>query len=210
MNPWIFQPEWLREHKIIGQTEAEASKNAPNQIIHNHVTALNFNALKLVVDVNRFAVTCLEEPLVRAKDFAVGCFRLLSHTPVGMLGLNREVVFRASTYDAYHRLGDRLGPKAPWAVLLGHTDSTERSGGLQSITMERSRRPEGLPGYIRVTVEALRAGHPDVKVAVNDHFALGESGTGADICRLIDEHWETSIDRSEKIIDSLKEQSDAA
>jgi hypothetical protein len=91
MNPAIFQPAWLRANQLVGEKEAQGASAPPEQeveVIHREVTILNLTKMKLVVDTKRFAVTALDEPFERAKDFAMGCFQILSHTPVTAVGLN--------------------------------------------------------------------------------------------------------------------------
>jgi hypothetical protein len=72
--------------------------------------------------------------------------------------------------------------------------------------MERNKRPDDLPGYIRVTVQALETSFPDTKIDINDHFTLatGERSVPATrVVELLEEHWETSMRRSQEIIDSI-------
>mgnify|MGYP006889937715 CR=1 FL=1 len=123
-----------------------------------------------------------------------------------MLGLNRSVIVRLPSEAAWRQLGDLLGPKEPWAALLGDRDSSERTGGMRSITMERSKRPDGSKGYIRVTVESLTTGFPEIKVNINDHYVLSKEdgdADGARACKVIDENWERSSKRTEQILKAL-------
>ena len=207
-NPLIFQPEWLRRHNVIGEIEAEAAVNGGIEVIHSDLSIINLNAKKLVVDQNRFMITVLEEPFVVAKDFAANCFNLLPHTPVRAVGINWARTLRAKNAKAWHAFGDLIAPKNYWDSLL-FGDEGEHTGGLRTITMERSVRPDKYRGHTRVMVEALQTGHSDTQVSINDHYeiegASGAGGTAGDACELINDQWEFSIERSEKICRSLGE-----
>lgn len=213
MNPLIFQPEWLRKNQIIGEAEAEAAKEGALEVIHQEVTILNLAAMKVVVEPGRFAVTATEEPLVLAKDFTAGCFSLLSHTPTSALGLNFTTTFRLEKREAWHRLGDKLLPKDPWKELLkpAETDGADAHlGGMRSVTVERSVRPDDHLGYIRVIVEAVEGTHFDTKVTVNDHFQFDPKNptSAGDAVDLLNEVWEISGKRAKQITDSIIELTD--
>lgn len=208
LNPWILQPAWLREHKIISRSEFEGSETnkGQSQLVYSELTQLDFGAIKLLVDMTRFTVTCTEEPLERAKDFALGCFRLLSHTPVGLLGLNKTVNVRFSSPLAWHKFGDLIAPKKPWSSLLSLSSDVGRTGGLRAMIMELSKRPDDLQGYIRVQVDVLTTGHPDISIQVNDHMSLhadGKEADGGQAARMIDENWQTSMRRADSIVADL-------
>lgn len=106
-NPTIFQPEWLRAHRIIGETESEEASRSI-EVIHPDVCMLNLTHMKLVVEPGKFSLTATDEPLVRAKDFVLGCFNVLQHTPVNAVGLNRDIVIRAPNLDSWNKFGDHL------------------------------------------------------------------------------------------------------
>lgn len=210
MNPLIFQPEWLRKNQIIGEAEAEAAREGALEVIHQEVSILNLAAMKLVVEPGRFVVTATEEPLVLAKDFAEGCFSLLSHTPTSALGLNFTTTFRLDNRAAWHRLGDILLPKEPWTELLkaGEKDKADTHlGGMRSVTAERSVRPDEHLGYIRVIVEAVEGAHFDTKVTVNDHFQFDPKNptSAGDAVDLLNDVWDISGKRAKQITESIIE-----
>ncbi len=209
LNPLIFQPEWLRSNQIIGQDEAEqASGEGGIEIISRELTSINLKAKKLIVDTQRFVIWAMEHPLVAANDFATSCFGLLSHTPVSALGINRELVFRCPSVDAWHNIGEALAPRRPWSALVPPDDAKERRGGLRTITYENSFRPDGAPGYVRATVSVPENSNLcDVKVSINDHFTIGEPnkmGSGEDVVEILAARWTEAMDRSLTIIDSIK------
>src|SRR5689334_12341845 len=94
-NPLIFQPEWLKENGLIGAKEAEAARESGVEVIHRQLVILNLStSLRLEAHLNRFTIVAKEAPVVVARDFALKCFRLLSHTPVAQMGLNFATIFR--------------------------------------------------------------------------------------------------------------------
>jgi hypothetical protein len=213
MNPLIFQPQWLRDHGIIGQAEADAAVDGNEiDIMHPQITSLNLNSMTLTVEPNRFVVSAAQEPVVLARDFAVNCFSLLRHTPTSALGLNFSVTFRLSKESAWHSFGDLLAPKDPWHALLNPTGrESQRVGGIRTLTMERSRRLDDYLGYERVTVEGLEGGGHDTKLTFNDHYQFDPKSPkpAADLVEILGNRWEESAKRSKTIFDSLIEQADA-
>lgn len=204
-NPFIFQPEWLRKHKIIGEKETEVATDGV-EVIHPEVSILNLINMKLVVDTSRFSLTVLEEPFVRGRDFVVSCFSLLPHSPVTAVGINREIVFRAQSVEAWHKLGDALAPKEPWMVLLGDGNKKQRTGGMRSIVMERSLRTDEKKGYVRVTVEALETGRNETKINYNDHYVLAtknKSSSADAAVELINQSWDQCMEKSAEVFDVL-------
>jgi hypothetical protein len=205
LNPSIIQPAWLRSHMIIGEAETEdAAKEV--EIIHRDVSILNFRNMKLVVDSSRFSLTVLEPPFEKAKDFITSVFKLLSHTPSTAIGMNREIVFRCKDVDAWHKFGDKLAPKEPWVALLSSNESDEHNGGLRTMTMERSKRADGNPGYVRVEVLAQETGRPDTSLKYNDHHDLmqkGEPSTAKIAIDRLASTWDSFLIDSERVFSSL-------
>lgn len=212
LNPLIFQPEWMRANGLIGQKEAEDAREGGIEVIHPEVTSIALANMKLQVDPYRFVIQSIEEPIVRAKDFAVGCFQLLSHTPTGAVGLNYAQTFRVKNMGAWHRFGDKLAPKEPWGALYSDASTEAHPGGLRTMVMELGPRADGRSGFIRVTVEALETGAPDTKITVNDHYDISQQSKPADASvavKLIEECWENSMRRAKAIVQSLMDVSDA-
>lgn len=203
-NPLIFQPEWLRANGVIGKGAAEQLA-AGIEVIHPEITNLNIDSLRISIDQARFSATTLEDPSVRVFDFCVSCFSLLPHTPISAVGINLQTKFRLSSDEEWNSFGDKIAPKEAWDTLFGATTGKDRTGGLRTMTMERNKRPDRHLGYIRTTVEAVPGEHPDTMIMVNDHYQLGTDRlvTAADVVDLLEEQWETSLERSTKITDAL-------
>lgn len=206
LNPAIFQPAWLRQYKVIGEAESEKAENATEvEVIHPELSILNLRNMKLIVDPNRFSLTVLEAPFERGFDFAVAVFKLLEHTPVTAIGLNREVIFRCQSVDAWHSLGDALAPKQPWNLFLGNSVENPRNGGLRSITMERGPKPDRLPGYTRVEVTAQNSPR-DTKLSSNDHYDLKQENRpvpATAAIRCLKDNWADAMEEANSVFKSL-------
>lgn len=195
-NPKIFQPAWFAAQGLIRQEEEEA---AEIKLIHPAVASFTTAWLVLEVTADRFSAGTTQnafyEPL---RDLVLGTFRLLRHTPIRMMGLNRDSHFRMPSEEAWHAFGHRLAPKEVWEGIL-------ESPGVRSLTME-GQRPDGLNGYIRVRVEPSARVPPGVFVQINDHYVVEQEETlqGSDeIINILDQEWRNAVERSLKITDSL-------
>jgi len=198
LNPRIFQPAWFAAENLIREEEEQAAKI---ELIHRQVAIFSLDWLHLQVTDEQFMATTTQssfyEPL---RDLVLGTFRLLRHTPIRMMGLNRDCHFRMSSEEAYHGLGHRLTPKEPWAGIL-------KEPGMRSLTME-GLRPDNLKGYIRVRVEPSVRVHPGVFININDHYEVKDAATvrGCDeIIDILDREWKSSLDRSAEIASLLLE-----
>ena len=207
-NPLIFQPEWLKENDIIGPKEADAAREAGVEVIHPQLVILNLSSsLRLEVHLNRFMIQSREAPTVVARDFALKCFRLLSHTPVTQVGLNFGTVFRANNREAWDAFGDALAPKAHWKAFLGD-DMTKRSGGLMAMHMQKNHRSDKMMG-----VQNVQIGVPDILnretlIAFNDHFELlaeTSSERMALLIEILEERWDSSEKEAAAITTSLRD-----
>jgi len=197
-NPRIFQPAWFAAENLIREEEEQAAKI---ELIHRQVAIFSLDWLHLQVTDEQFIVTTTQssfyEPL---RDLVLGTFRLLRHTPIRMMGLNRDCHFRMPSEETWHAFGHRLTPKEPWAGIL-----TEP--GMRSLTME-GLRPDNLKGYIRVRVEPSVRVHPGVFINVNDHYEVKDTATvrGCDeIIDILDREWKSFLDRSAEIVSLLAE-----
>ena len=97
----------------------------------------------------------------------------------------------------------------PWGTWKDDLGLNGMHGGMTSLTMSQ-RKPEGRPegGSINVKVEPsnrIGQGATGVHVAVNDHYAGDESelGSAGHLIGTLEDNFETSLFRSEGIIDHI-------
>jgi hypothetical protein len=197
-NPQIFQPAWFAAEGLIPKEEEEIAKI---ELIHREIASFSTDWLHLQVTTDRFSATTTQssfyEPL---RDLVLGTFRLLRHTPILQMGINRDAHFRMASEEAWHAFGYKVAPKEPWAGIL-------KEPGMRSLTIE-GQRSDQLRGYIRVRVEPSVRVHPGVFLNVNDHYEAQnmETGRGCDeVIDILDREWRTSLERSSKIAFSLLE-----
>jgi hypothetical protein len=209
-NPLIFSPEWLAACNAIGPQEASVARESGIEVIAPNITSINLGSLKLIVEENRFMLTVSEEPLIRAKDFSVTCFRALSHTPVFAVGLNFNATLAEPDLEKWHRFGDTLAPKEPWGAFSTDEDG-KRLGGLRSVTMERTRVLDKFDGYTRCTIQVAEAGF-EASLQIHNHFELGTNppADGAKAYKLIDEAWEDVFADSQRTMELVQSMANAA
>jgi hypothetical protein len=161
-NPSIFSPSWLRLHKLIGAREAEEANVTvivpPAAVFSTDWLVVNVTEESLVLS------TAMPQEYERLRDVALGILTVLDQTPIGAVGINRDVHWAPPGFSAYHAFGDALVPKEFWNKEL-------RLPGTQDVTVQ-GVRPDLWDGYIRVTIQpSVRVEH-GVYARVNDHFIL--------------------------------------
>jgi hypothetical protein len=197
-NPKIFQPAWFAVEELIRRQEAE---EANIEIVHPEVVSFTLEWLRLQVTRERFIASTMQEPYDEfVRDLVLGTFNVLRHTPLHKMGINAEKHFRMDSEDVWHAFGDRLAPKDLWQGVID-------TPGLRSLTMQ-GRRPDGLKGYIHVRVEPSVRIHPGVYFRVNDHYEVDDPKSvlgSKDILTLLEQSWDASLKRSERIMSTLLE-----
>ncbi len=203
-NPAIFHPAWLAARSLIQETEAEG---AEVRVITPDVA--EFRLKWVQVQVLRERLTAGTEtpddfPLLR--DLVVGTFRLLEHTPVTGVGLNRQMHFRVEDSEAWHHIGHVLAPKVIWRRHV-------KNPGLQLLTI-KAHRQDDLKGEIHINVAPviLSPNQDTVEILVNSHFDVRENGTAGAVSRLIADQWSNAMNFASElgdnvIADALKEKS---
>ena len=190
-NPKIFQPAWFAAQQLIRNEEAEDAKI---DIIHSAVVSFSLEWLRLEVHQNRFFAATHQKPFYSPlRDLVVGTFRILTHTPVRMLGINCDFHFPTDSEQTWHAVGHRLAPKEMWCGVL-------EKPGLKSLSME-GHRPDEFIGRITVKVEPSQRTEYGVYVNINDHYEIKDKETSMGCEELIDileSSWDKSIARSEK------------
>jgi hypothetical protein len=209
-NPLIFSPEWLAGCNAIGPQAAADAREGGIEVNAPNITSINLGTMKLIVEDNRFVLTVSEEPLIRAKDFSVACFRALSHTPIFAIGLNFTATLAEPDLEKWHRFGDVLAPKAPWGEFV-IDENGKRLGGTRAVTMERAKILGKLDGYTRCTIQVAEIAQ-EASVQVHNHLELGNNppADGAKAYKIIDEIWEDVMSDSRRILEMVRAMTEAA
>ena len=205
-NPAIFTPAWF---SLCGLLPETAASTAELRVAHPQVTAFSTDWLNLEVTVERFSVATLQAPHIRLRDLVARVFREhLYHTPLNALGINRDAHFQFRSPTERDRVGRMLAPVEPWGALGRDLKLDSEHGGMTSLTMSQLA-PEGRTkgGLINIRVEpSARIGQGrGVYVHVNDHYASDDTilGAGDRLTELLEDNFDTSLSRSNKIIDHI-------
>lgn len=193
-NQKIFQPAWFAQENLIRYPEAEA---ADIKIINPEIVIFELEWLSVQVTRDRCLFGTTQEPYYEVvRDLCMGTFKLLKHTPIQKMGINRNYHFRMSSLEEWHAFGHKVAPKELWNNIL-------KAPGLTSLTIEGIRE-DGLKGYVRVKVEPSRRVHPGIYIQVNDHYETEESAMGCEkIINILESSWGRSIEKSELIINNI-------
>jgi len=198
LNPVIFQPSWFAHQGLIREEEAE---QANIEIIRREVVSYSVDKFRIEVLPERFllgtAQPAFYEPL---RDLAIGTFRILRHTPLSKMGINRDFHYKIESEEFWHAIGDKLAPKGIWSDVL-------QKPGLKGLTMQ-GQRPDELQGAVFVRVEPSTRVHPGILININDHYDLNpeEQDAGAErIITLLERSWTSSIERSASIAQKIVE-----
>jgi len=195
-NPRIFQPSWFAHQGLIREEESQSAKI---EIVHREAVVFMTEWFRLEVVQERvhFATTQSQffEPL---RDLALGTFRILSHTPLAQLGINRDMHFSMDTEDERDALYEKIAPRDPWRKVFAESKLATMS--------VISKRPDGYQGAIVVKVEASQRATPGVYISVNDHFERKDQGNpeGAnELLSILEATWEESTARSLQLAKNL-------
>lgn len=195
-NPKIFHPAWFAAQSLIRETEAE---QANIQVITPAIAQFDLDWMRLQVVQERFIVETVQEPYYEIlRDLVIGTFKLLSHTPIVMLGINTHQHFRMRSEEEWHALGNALAPKEKfWTPVL-------KKPGMKNLTIQ-GQRPDEYQGHIQVTVEPSTKIKPGTHIFINDHYEVkDESGCKA-ITDILNATWVESKRRAEELITYLVE-----
>ena len=207
-NPAIFAPAWFALHDLLPKSAADGAKV---ETVHPQVTAFSFDGLDLNVTGDRFSIGTLRAPYVRVCDLVVRVFKeLLPHTPLGALGIHREVHFPVRGRAEMDHIGRTLAPVEPWGAWGRSLEPDGKRGGMASLTMSQLEI-EGRPpkDRIDVTVEPsnliIGQGRAGVYVHVHDHYTIDDTGSGVGerLMEILGSDFQTFLERGHGIVDHV-------
>ena len=206
-NPAIFTPAWFVLHELLPRTAADS---ATLQVAHAQVTEFSFDWLSLQVTSDMFVAETTQAPHVRVRDLVLRVFEeLLYHTPLRLMGINRNTHVPVANLAELDRIGRTLAPVEPWGRYVEELDLGGRDGGMTALKMSQLS-PKGRPAgsQINITVEPsnrIGGGRPGVYVQVNDQYAIPKDDpqSGQGLLRALEGSFESSLIRSESIVDHV-------
>ena len=157
-NPAIFQPSWLGSTELIGKTEAE---KATDLIVSEQLTSFKVGSIRIQVMRERFSAVAENAAHFEVlRDLVAGVFKLLEHTPIRAMGVNRLAHYKVESEARWHAIGDALAPKQFWDGLLSYPKAPRKLPGMRSLTIE-GLRPGSEAKSIRIKVEPSFQVKPD-------------------------------------------------
>lgn len=201
-NPAIFQPAWFAAHDLIPSDDNMVPDTKLN-VSHPEITDFSTENFQLQVIPQRLVLTTHNTAFYDSlRDLALGTFRILSHTPIAKMGINRAFHFEMPSEEAWNSVGDRLAPKDDWRRAL-------KEPGLVSLTIQ-GQRPDNYKGHIQVRLEpsAIPKVQNGVFVEVNDHFEVAsmENLQGcSELTEILALVWQTSLSQADKIARAVVE-----
>lgn len=213
-NPAIFQPLWFAAHEMLSIEDAEAAEFG---LVHPEITQFSTRQFRITVEQTKFIATCEAIHRNVVRDLVISCFgRVLIHTPVVMLGLNRELHFSCGTEEQRSQFGLRLAPLEPWgqwgeeirqswanpAAPIGPGGPAH--GGMIRIQMREQPRPDGYSGWIQADIQPsqlIRAGS-GIYISVNNHFNIqrDQAHPAQEAVETLERAWEVAMAKAEDII----------
>ena len=198
-NPRIFQPAWFGQEDLVREIEA---REAELGVVHPNLSAFKMGPFQLQINTGRFLALTVEPPSYQAlRDLVLGTFRLLRHTPVIQLGINRDLHFKPNDDWSWTTLQKQLVVLSAWSGVLEESET-------RALVIQGSRGDEN-QGHIAVRVEPSGREPGGVYFNINDHYELSSpspTGGGCDsIMRILESQFTVSLDRSAGIARRLLE-----
>lgn len=196
-NPGIFQPSWFSHQGLIPEGQASA---ADISLVNRQIAVFRLDTIIVQVTPDLFSVGSDGEPVDDLlRDLVIGTFRVLRHTPLTMVGVNRNVHLQTESEAKWHEIGHSLAPKEFW------TPITKRPG-TQSLTI-RSERPDSRAGHVDITVQPSARVRFGLFIGINDHIQLSDPSVlpegAAEITDALEANWDPARQRARSILEHI-------
>jgi len=196
-NPQLYQPAWFAFNNLLHKDVIETAKGLN---INSVLTQFSFEEFQVQVTEDRFAVgvesALYSEPL---RDLVLGTFMLLHHTPIEMIGINRQVHFHLEKEEQLSKILNHFAPKSEWKDVLDEAS-------FESIVF-RGNRKDKYEGFIRVAVTPSPKYKPGLFIDINDHYNLIDRTekivTADKALNVLKSAWDASHKMTESIIYSI-------
>lgn len=195
-NPSLYQPKWLGSTELLRAADVADAQHLiilPDLCSFKVGDWLSFEA---TTDRLQVSTDKIEHALL-LRDFGVNLFRILEHTPLRSIGINRAMHWRLLTAEARDVLGKRLASPAEWPSSI--VDPL-----MISLTM-KTKRPAS-DGVLNITVEpsAVLEQPFGVFVRMNEHFdAQADEGATMFVDRVIGKQFEASFPFAREVSEQI-------
>jgi hypothetical protein len=212
-NPAIFSPRWFSSHGLMSGAEADGARV---ELIHPELCRFECGDLAVQVSPQQFIAGRPSTHHEMLRDLNLGTFPgLLMHTPVAVVGINRELHFDSGSFETREAVGDRLAPKEAWGEwapqIAGPKNTTLEHGGLMRLVMRQGRVNEALPGFTSVEVQPSLLPNlitSGIFMFINCHYILPEDSKSSQMDKLttlMETGWRDAIKKQLFVIDQLQQ-----
>jgi hypothetical protein len=191
-NPAIFHPSWFSANGIIAGSQLDS---AETKIVTQELSQMTIDTLDILISRNRFQISTARAAFPVVRDTALSVFKLLGHTPITQVGINREVHFKFESEAVWNSFGYHLVPPKDWRTIL-------KDPGMLSLSV-RGKRKDEYAGSVNVRVEPSVSVHPGVVMQHNDHYELSDEHDATKAVELLSSEWSSSLERAAKTFDAI-------
>ena len=138
--------------------------------------------LGLQVTPDRFTASTTDSAhLEPVKDLVLGAFSVLEHTPLRMMGMNRDIHRKLLSQEVLNRIAGHLVSTGFWHQAI--SDSRP-----QSIKMA-GRRPSIEDAVLNVTIEASARLVPGMYMGFNEHYEVEDDDSPKELLLALNQRW---------------------
>lgn len=202
-NPVIFQPHWFSESGIIRKEEADSAKV---EVVHPEVSMFKLDWMRLNVQPMIFSVDTIQDAYYEIiRDFSVGTFRLLQHTPLLQLGINYNFIYDIGDKKKWNDFGHKLTPKELWGKFLNEPGMSAIKVEEKPIEHDELGCKETTKISISPESKLTKSGY-GIFIQVNNHFQLIEKQkirSATTIIDTLEKRWDDVMSKSKDIVENL-------
>lgn len=162
MPTTLFTPQWLLNHKLLSETEAE---NATIHIISPNLTRYEIAEWgKIEIRPDRLVFATVSDSHHEViKDIVVSLITAVDGNKLNYLGVNFTYHFTVSELN-YINIGKKLAPFENWSDILSNPK-------MERIEMVQEERNDSYKGKVRIRVQPSRLiDEYGVEFRINNHF----------------------------------------
>jgi len=194
-NPKIFQPEWFYKIGLIREDEAS---NPIDLISHAEIMSFNLGWIKVEINRQKFTVYTEQSAYFDlARDFTIGTFKILKHTPIKMLGINNHIHVGIYDKQSWNSFADKVAPDSLLKKGLP-------KGELEQLTIKEER--SNPKGYTRLTVQPSLTHFPGAYFDINNHFEIDQNSKELgckEIISILENNWKETEDKTLNILSNI-------
>ncbi len=202
-SPSQITPNWLLEKKLIGETDRELALSDKKLLISHALTQYSTDTFNVNVQANVLSVGTSEKFSDLVRDLAAGLLSSLASSEVSAIGVNFSAHYHISDYESYHRIGDKITPKAFWMDVFD-IDEDKSNVGLSAlhlqiapISRQHMDPKTRLTQFRRIFIEASSRTSPGIYLLLNNHVEVPSIHDQYDraekVQTLINEIWDQGV-----------------